>query len=149
MPGRVPASYGSLVGNRNGSILRSVGSNSMSLLVLCLRQGWHVVCQHVRDFCFWFGVFWAFWFLLGVLCTWGVLVLLGSLLCTRLGLLRCASCWTRPLGGSRWGHYLCNLWGEYLKVHKTAYKYFGIHVLFFDVGAIFASLSGTAQSPWL
>ena len=95
------------------------------------------------------GVFWAFWFLLGVLCIWGVLVFLGSLLCTRLGLLRCASCWTRPLGGGRWGHYHCNLWREYLKVHKTAYKYLGIYVGFYDVGAIYASLSGTAQSPWL
>ena len=56
------------------------------------------------------GVFWAFWFLLGVLCIWGVLVFLGSLLCTRLGLLRCASCWTRPLGGGWWGHYLGNPW---------------------------------------
>ena len=63
------------------------------------------------DFGFGFGVFWAFWFLLGVLCIWRVLALLVSLLCTRLGLLRCASCWTRPLGGGRWEHYLCNLWG--------------------------------------
>ena len=38
------------------------------------------------------GVFCFFWFLLGVLCIWGVLALLVSLLCTRLGLLRCASC---------------------------------------------------------
>ena len=71
------------------------------------------------------GVFFEFfWFLLGVLCIWGVLALLVSLLCTRLGLLRCASCWTRPLGGGRWRHYLCNLWGEYLKIHKTACMYF-------------------------
>ena len=49
-----------------------------------------------------FGVFF-FWFLLGVLCIWGLLVFLGSLLCTRLGLVRFASCWTRPLGGGRWG----------------------------------------------
>ena len=51
-----------------------------------------------------YGVFfWVFWFLLGVLCIWGVLAWLVSLLCTRLGLLRCASCWTRPLGGGWWG----------------------------------------------
>ena len=50
------------------------------------------------------GVFWAFGFLLGVLCIWGVLVLLGSLLFARHGLLRCASCWTRPLGGGGWRH---------------------------------------------
>ena len=71
------------------------------------------------------GIFWAFGFLLGVLCFWGVLVFLGSLLCTRLGLLRCASCWTRLLGGGRWGRYLRNLWGEYLKVHKIACMYLG------------------------
>ena len=35
-----------------------------------------------------FGVLGAFWFLLGVLCIWRVLVLLVLLLCTRLGLLR-------------------------------------------------------------
>ena len=75
-----------------------------------------------------YGVFWAFWFLLGVLCVWGLLVFLGSLLRTGLGLHWCASCWTRPLGGGRWEHYLCNLWGENLKVHKTADKYLGICV---------------------
>ena len=49
-----------------------------------------------------FGLFLVFGFLLGVLCIWGVLVLLVSLLCTRLGLLRCASCWICPLGVGRW-----------------------------------------------
>ena len=77
------------------------------------------------------GVFWVFWFLLGVLCIWGVLALLVSLLCTRLGSLRCASCWTCPLGGSRWRHYLCNLWGEYFKIHKTACMYYGSFLGFF------------------
>ena len=48
MPGRVPSSDEPWRGFRNGLTLRSVGSNSMSLLVLCLRQGWHVVCQRVR-----------------------------------------------------------------------------------------------------
>ena len=120
-----------LAGNRNGLTSRSVGSNSMFPLVLCLRQGWHAVCQRVprvHHFLLWRMLSLAFsgffWFLLGVLCIWRVLVLLVSLLCTRLGLLRCA-CWTRFLGGGRWEHYLCNLWEEYLKVRKTAYKYFG------------------------
>ena len=110
-----------LAGNRNGLTLRSGGSNSMSLLVLCLRQEWHVVCQRVRrvhQFLLWgmlfLFFFWVSWFLLGVLCTWGVLALLNSLFCTGLGFFRCASCWTLPLGGGRWGHYLCNLLGEYL-----------------------------------
>ena len=39
-----------LAGNRNGSTLRSVGSNNMFPLVLCLGQEWHVVCQRVRRF---------------------------------------------------------------------------------------------------
>ena len=93
-------------------------------------------------------VFWVLWFLLGVLCIWGVLVLLGSLLCTRLGLLRCASCWTRPSGGGRWGHYLCNLWGEYFKIHKTVYNFWDLWGIL-NLEAVYASLSGTAQSPWL
>ena len=75
--------------------------------------------------CYW-RFFWASWFLLGALCIWGVLALLVSLLCARLGFPRCASCWTRPLGGGRWGHYLCNLRGEYLTVHRIAYMCFGI-----------------------
>ena len=37
-----------LAGNRNGLTLRSGGSNSMFPLVLCLRLGWHAVCQRVR-----------------------------------------------------------------------------------------------------
>ena len=69
------------------------------------------------------GIFWVFWLLFCVLCAWGALALLVSLLHTRLGLLWCASCWTRPLGGGRWGHYFCNLWGEYLKIHKSACMY--------------------------
>ena len=121
-----------LVGNRIGLALRSVGSNSMLPLVLCLRQGSHAVCPtcaqgssvpvmgNVSD-----GVFWVFWFLLSVLCIWGVLVFLVSLLCTRLGLLRCASCRTCPFGRVRLGHYLCNLWEEHLKIHKVANMYFG------------------------
>ena len=50
------------------------------------------------------GVFRAFWLLLGVLCVWKVLALLVSLLCTRLGLQRCASYRTCPSGKGRWGH---------------------------------------------
>ena len=72
------------------------------------------------------GVFWALWLLFSVLCVWEVLVLLVSLLRTRLGLLRCASCWTRPLGGGRWGHYLCNHWTQRQAAHKTGCTYFRI-----------------------
>ena len=95
------------------------------------------------------GVFWVFGFLLGVLCIWGVLFFLVSLLCTRLGLLRCASYRTRPFGSVRLGLYLCNLWEEYLKIHKVANMYFGSFFGYFYLEAVYASLSGTAQSPWL
>ena len=37
-----------LVWNRNGSTLRSVGSDNMLLPVPFQGQGWHVVCQRVR-----------------------------------------------------------------------------------------------------
>ena len=135
-------------------------------LVLCLRQEWHAVCQRVRRVyqflmrgMLLLAFFGFFWFLLGVLCIWGVLALLVSLLCTRLGLLRCASCWTRPLGGGRWRHYLCNFRGEYFKIHKIACMNYCVwwdvclHVSLgtvgvYDVGALFSSLSGTARSPW-
>ena len=56
-----------------------------------------------------------------VSCVYGVLV---PLLYTRLGLLWCAPCWTRPSGGGRWRHYLCNLWGECLAAQKIAYQFF-------------------------
>ena len=141
--------------DQDGLTLRSVGSNSMSPLVLRLRQGWHAVCQRVRrvhQFLLWGMLLLAFFgfcgFSFGVLCAWRVLALLVSLLCTRLGLLRCASCWTRPSGGGRWRHYLCNLWGEYFKIHKNCpHEFFGT-VGCQDVEALYASLSGTAQSPW-
>ena len=54
-----------------------------------------------------FSAFWVLWGLLGVLCVWGMLVLLVlSLIFTGLGLRRCAFRWTRFLGGGRRGHYL-------------------------------------------
>ena len=56
--------------------------------------------------------------------------MLVPLLCTRVALHWCASCWTRPLGGGRWRHYLCNNWGERLAAHKTAYKCVGMYVGF-------------------
>ena len=88
-------------------------------------------------------------FLLGALCIWRVLVFLVSLLCTRLGSHRCASCWTRPLGEGRWGYYLSNLWGECLAAQKTACCCFGIRDIVMIWEPKKASLCGTAQSPWL
>ena len=66
------------------------------------------------------GIFCAFWLLFGVLCVCGVLV---PLLYTRPGLLWCASCWTRPVGGGRWRHYFCDLWRDCLAAHKIADKF--------------------------
>ena len=66
------------------------------------------------------GSFWVFWFLLGILCTLGVLVFsLYPLVCTKFGSQRCALYWTRPLGGGRWGHHLCYPWGVYREAQKT------------------------------
>ena len=60
------------------------------------------------------------WLLFCVLCAWGALVLLVSLLHTRLGFLWCASCWTRLSGVVQWGHYLWNHWRECQAAHKRA-----------------------------
>ena len=82
--------------------------------------------MHIHTFSYVSRFFWLFGSLTP--CVHGeVLALLVSLLCARLGLLRCASCWTRPLGGGRWRHYLCNLQGDYLEIHKTAFQRFGIY----------------------
>ena len=70
-----------------------------------------------------YGIFWVFWLLFCVLCAWGVLALLASLLHTRLGFLRCASCWTRLLDVVQWGHYLWNHWRECQAAHKIAFHY--------------------------
>ena len=116
----------------------------MFLPVLCFKQEWHVVCQRVRS-CYGrmlFLAFFGFLFFLGALCILGVLVLLLSLLRTGLGLHWCASCWTRPLGGGRWRHYLCNLRGECLTAHKTAYMYFGIHGHFMNWESLFLATAG-------
>ena len=69
-----------------------------------------------------FGVFLGVFGFCLVSCVYmEVLVLLVSMLCTRLGLHRCGSCWTRPFGVVRWGHYLCNHWRECQAAHKIAF----------------------------
>ena len=63
----------------------------------------------------------AFLLLPGALCNVGVLALpVFSLVCTGLGSQRCASCWTRPVGGGQWEHYLCYSWGICWAAQKTA-----------------------------
>ena len=60
-------------------------------------------------------------FLLGALCILGVLALLVILLvCARLGSQRFDSCWTRPVGGVCWRHYLCYPWGVCWAAQNTA-----------------------------
>ena len=77
------------------------------------------------------GGFVFFMFLFGALCMLGAQALPDcTLWCTRLGSRWCASCWTRPVGGGRWGRYLCNLWGECLTAHKSANRYFWFHEYF-------------------
>ena len=87
------------------------------------------VCAGFISFCYGECIWWCFlgfWVSSLVSCAYGgVLVFLVSLLCTRLGLLRCASYRTCPFGSVRLGLYLCNLWEEYSKIHKVANMYFG------------------------
>ena len=66
------------------------------------------------------GIFWVFWLLLGALCILGVLVfVVYPLVCTKFGFQRCALYWTRPVGGGRWGHYLCYPWEVCWEAQKT------------------------------
>ena len=56
----------------------------------------------------------------------GVLALLvHTLMCTGLGLRRCAFRWTRPLGGGRWGHYLRDPQGAHWAAQKATSYPFG------------------------
>ena len=62
----------------------------------------------------------------------GLALLVIPLVCTKLGFQRCASYWTRPVGGGRWGHYLCYPWGVCWAAQKTAnqmwYGFCGFYV---------------------
>ena len=92
----------------------------------------------------------SFWLLLGTLCILGVLALLViSLVCTRFGFQRCASCWTRPEGGGRWEHYLCYPW-EFAGQHEILpVECIVDFVVILRNKAVYASYDGTAQSLWL
>ena len=70
------------------------------------------------------STFWVLWGLLGVLCVWGILVLLVfSLILTGLGLRRCAFRWTRFFGGGRRGHFFRNSWGVSWITQKSAFMF--------------------------
>ena len=75
------------------------------------------------------------------------------LVCTKLGSCWCAFLGSRPLGVAQLGHYLLDHWEESMAVHNTTFNFFlerGLFSLgFFPwLEAVYASLSGTAQSPW-
>ena len=161
MPGRVPSSDGALAGNRNRiNITFRWVKQHVSFLSFVLRQGWHAVCQRVRrvhQFLLWgmlsCGVFFEFFgFSSGVLCAYGesksllVLPVVYKTWVTSVCLLLGHALWAEVGGGitfvTVWG-------GTYLKIHKTAYMYLlGICLEIYDGGAIYASVRGTAQSPW-
>ena len=144
------------VWNRSGLTLRSVGSGSILLPAHC-GLGWYVACQRVRRvllllFGEWrmggFSTFGVLWELLGVLCVWEMLVLLVlSLIFTGLGLRRCAFRRTRFLGGGRREHYLRDSWGVSWITQKVLLCFDGREVIP-ENNAVYASLGGTAQSPW-
>ena len=71
---------------------------------------------------FGYSCFWAFWFLVCVLCMLVVLGLVFYLLvCTKLGSCWCAFFWSRPLGVDQFGHYLLDHWEESMAVHNTTF----------------------------
>ena len=81
------------VWNKSGFMLRTVGLDNLLISVLCLRQEWCVVYQHVRKVhpfmlreILGLAVFWAFLLLLCALCTLGVLGLFFFTSCGVQGL---------------------------------------------------------------
>ena len=77
-----------------------------------------------------FRTFWVLWGLFGVLCVWGMLVLLLlSLIFTGLGLPRCAFCWTCLFGGGWRGHFLRDCRGVSWITQTGAYlfQWWGCH----------------------
>ena len=95
MSGRVPSLHGSR--SETGDVL---------LPPLHCVQVWCVAYRRVRRVHL-LLLQETFWVLLGVLCVWEVLALpVFPLMSTRLESHRCASCWSRPLGGGWRGHSL-------------------------------------------
>ena len=141
------------VWNRSGSTLRSVGSGNILLLVPC-GQEQCVVCQRVRRVhLLMLRGLWITALLghagdsLGSCVFWEVQALpVYLLICTGLGLRRCAHCWTRPLGGVGGG--IIYVTGEFTGAHKSAPHVVKCLVVIHHCGALHASLSGTAQFAW-
>ena len=67
-----------------------------------------------------YSCFWAFWFLLCVLCMLEVLGLVFYfLVCTKFGVLLVCLFSVTPLGVDRFGYYLLDHWEESTAVHNT------------------------------
>ena len=78
----------------------------------------------------------------------GVLALLViSLVCTRLGSQRCASCWTRPEGAEVGGGIIFVTPGEFAEQHKKLPIKILMRLVFLWFQAVYASFSEMAQSP--
>ena len=130
----------------------------MFSLVLCLSQEWQVVCQRVCagfiSSCY--GECWEWR-------VWGFLAFLRCLVhmegASFASILPFCVQGLGHIGVPPAGHPLraevggsitfVTSGGECLAAQRTACYYFGIHVIVMILGATFASLSGTAQSPWL
>ena len=147
------------VWNRSGLTLRAIGLSSILFLVhrgqeLCAV---HQRVRRVHLLLLWRGGGrgwgWRFWGNLGA--PWSLVHTEGAgfasflLVSTGLGLRRCAYRWTLRVGGGRWGHYLRDPWGLHWFAQKSASDDHGdgSNSMFFN--AVCASLSETAQSPWL
>ena len=139
----------------NGSTLRSVGSSDMSSPVHCLGQGRHVVCQRVRVVfrsCNGVGGEWCF---LGFLVSPWCLVHVGGAssaslpLCvyrawvTKVCLLLDTPFLRRSVGAFSLGP-LGSLLGSKKYCQSNMWENFVIFLFY----AVYASCSGTAQSPW-
>ena len=87
---------------------------------------------------FGFSYFWAFLFLLCVLCMLEVLGLafFYLLVCTKLGSCWCAFVGSRSLGVAQLGHYLLDHWEESMAVHNTTFIIFwkGVYFRWFFFG---------------
>ena len=138
---------------RSGKTLRSFALSSI-LLPVHYVQGWCAAYQRVRRVHLlllrggW-GEWHFFWHTGGSLgsCVFGevLALLVFPLMYTGLGLRRCAYRWTRPSGGGRLGHYLRDSRG----VGRYAQKRAILMMMCGNLDSIYASLGGTAQSPWL
>ena len=155
MPGRVSSSDGPLSGIGTDQHYVPLDQTTCFLLSFVWDRSSMLfanVCAGVHQFLLWRMLFLAFFgvscFLLGGLCIWRVPVLPVSLLCTRLGLHRCASCWTGPLSEVGGGITFVTS-GRILKNPQNCLLAFSDLCGFSFSGAVYASLGGTAQSPWL